>query len=196
MPSLDRAFVFPDHIPAEAHAGYLKKHNDTIAALRTNPSSIPDWFNLAIEYRTVGDYEGAVEVYEYVSAANPTEPISVRNLGEYYFHNVKDYVRAEEYYRRSIAIDSTMSVNYSDLHEMYRYATNEPEKAVQILEEGIKNIERNESIDLIIMGASFYRDQGNVVEARTQYNRARVIASELRNYAVVQMIDQELARLK
>lgn len=195
MPDLGKDIVFSANFPEESKEPYTGRINSARTALKENPDSGTGWLDLALLYRAIGDNESAAEIWEYMTVKYPGDYISLRNLGEYYFHTVKDYDRAETYYRRAIEANAVQPLSYTDLFEMYYYATKDNDKAVAILEEGISNVSDAESISLYIILAGFHRDRGNTDEARANLQKARELAVEFKNIRARQAIDAELSRL-
>lgn len=195
-PDLDKDLVFAANFPEESREPYSQKIETARASLKANPDQGFAWLDLALLYRAIGDFESAADIWEYMTVKYPGDFTAQRNLGEYYFHTVKDYDRAEEYYRSAIESDAEQIISYMDLFEMYYYAVKDNEKATAILEEGISKVPRDQSVSLYAMFAGFYRDQGKIAEARAEYNKAREIAVEFKNIGARQAIDAELARLR
>lgn len=196
-PSLDRPINFPADFTQEARETYNAKLASAKDALKKDPSNVAAWFDLAIYYRGVGDHEGAVEIWEYVSAMNPKESISLHNIGEYYFHTAKDYQKAESYYMRSMELTPTLAQNYYDLADMYEYVYKQDTSAAEdILKKGIESVEAPQSINFIIRLAQYYADTGDTENARTYYKQALDAATALNNPQLVAHISQVLDRLK
>ncbi len=195
-PSLERAIVFPTDLPEEVRAMAAKNIEDVRAKLLKNQTDITAWFDLAISYRVVGDHAGAVEIWEYISATNPTDGTSLHNLGEYYFHNMKEYPKAEGYYRRAIEVAPYLSADYMDLFDMYRYVyKQDTTAAADILKEGITKLPAREAIDVQLALARYYRDAGDKKNAQIYYLRAREEASLAGNMTLVRIIDSEVNAL-
>ena len=196
MPSLERPVNFPADFSAEAHTLWNNQVAKDTSALKKDPTDVATWLNLAIMYRMVGDYDGAVEIWKYISANYPKEAVSLHNLGEYYFHTAKDYARAEEYYRASITIAPQFAINYTDLYEMYRYVyTAKASAASEALKEGIAHVSAPEAIDLAVTLAGYYRDIGDIADARTYFMQARAGAKAAHNAGLIYQIDQQLTAL-
>ncbi|MBI5645129.1 tetratricopeptide repeat protein [Candidatus Kaiserbacteria bacterium] len=194
-PDLDHTVAFTAQMSPEAHTILEKNINATKDELRSNPENLNAWLDLAIEYKTAGDFKAAVEVWQYLSKHYPNEAVSLHNLGEYYFHEKKDYAKAESYYRQAITVMPNFGSNYTDLYEMYRYAQNDQAKAVAILQEGIGNTKELDRASILVVLASYYRDLGNSAEARKSYVAARDLARAARNTQMVNLLNAEISRL-
>ncbi|MCE9541031.1 tetratricopeptide repeat protein [Candidatus Kaiserbacteria bacterium] len=196
-PSLDRPITFPADFTQEAQTLFNQQLAKTKAAIEADPSDVSAWFDLAIDYRMVGDYEGAVAIWKYISAKYPTEGISLHNLGEYYFHTAKDYPTAENYYRQSIKVAPHLEQNYLDLADMYTYVYKQDTDAtVNILKEGIANLVAPENVNLEIQLAAYYASKGDTADARTYYQQALQTARALKNTTLITQLEKSLSRLK
>src|SRR3989338_251506 len=197
QPSPDRPIQSPADFQADAREMFntnLAKAKDT---LTKDPSDVSVWFDLAVYYRMVGDHEGAVEIWEYISATHPQEGISLHNLGEYNFHTAKNYPLAESYYRKSIAVVPQLASNYTDLHEMYRYVyKQDTTAAADALKEGIGRVTGSQAIDLEITLGTYYAENGNTADAIAYITKARDSAKALGNTRLVDQLNKQLAALK
>lgn len=197
-PSLDRPINFPADFPESGKELFNTNIAKIRAEIENSPSSnTAAWFDLAIYYRMVGDHAGAVEIWEYISALNPSNGVSIHNLGEYYFHTAKDYPKAEKYYLRSIAVAPELVSNYTDLFDMYVYVYKQDTSAAEdILKQGIAIIPSPGNIDLMIKLGEYYANKGDKGNARTWYIDARTAAQALKNAALVREIDRRLSSLR
>ncbi|KKW19239.1 MAG: Tetratricopeptide repeat protein [Parcubacteria group bacterium GW2011_GWA2_51_10] len=195
-PSLDRPTVFPADFAENARTVYTENLAKIKESIETNPENTAAWLDLAIYYKMVNDYEGALEVWEYLVAKNPSDAISLHNIAEYHFHTKKDYPAAERYYRKAIEANPSLSMNYSDLHEMYRYVyKQDTDSAIEILKEGISKVDVRGSIDLTTMLARYFEDKGDLPNARTYYTQARDMAKGIKETQIMQQLDLEISRV-
>ena len=196
-PSLDRPVNFPADFSPDAQRLFVDTMAKTKATLEEEPRNVSAWLDLAIQYRMVGDHEGALEIWEYISALYPQEGISLHNIAEYYFHTTKDYAAAESYYLRSISVAPSLSQNYFDLADMYQYVYKQgTSAAVDILKKGIRNVEQPSNVDLVVRLAQYYAATGDSKSARTYYDEALRAARVLNNRSLVAQINQAIANLK
>jgi tetratricopeptide (TPR) repeat protein len=196
-PSLDEELSISADLPEEVRALLVQNIEKLKSELRTDPTDVGAWLDLAIRYKTAGDFEGAVEIWEYLAAQYPADPVPPHNLGEYYFHTVKDYPRAEQQYLTAITIAPEFPTNYLDLHDMYRYVyLQDSTRAVDILKEALENVDSTQGIDVLIALAGYYNSKGDTENARANYTQARDAAKELGNKALVERLDAELKQLK
>lgn len=197
MPSLDREVQFPADFTEEAQEIYLANVARVTEAIRENAANVDAWFDLAIYYRMLGDHEGAIEIWEYVGQTYADQGISLHNLGEYYFHNEKDYEKAEGYYRKSIDINPTLESNYTDLYEMYRYVyKQDTNAAIDILLEGANSMGGVSAIQMQILLGRHYRDVvKDNVNARSYLVSARDAALERGDRSIADTLTAEINAL-
>ena len=196
-PSLDDELSISADLPEDVRALLVASVEKLKSELREDPTKVAAWLDLAIRYKTAGDFDGAVKIWEYLAAQYPTDPVPPHNLGEYYFHTVKNYPKAEQYYRRAIAVAPQFPINYLDLHDMYRYVYKEDTTAaVDILKEALEKVDSTQGIDVLIALAGYYNSKGDTENARVNYTLARDAAKKLGNKALVERLDAELKRLK
>jgi tetratricopeptide (TPR) repeat protein len=78
------------------------------------PRGIPERFQAAVQAEESGDKQGAIAVYEEILALDPRFAAAAINLGTIYFH-LKQFGRAEEYYRQATEADPGYVLAYFDL---------------------------------------------------------------------------------
>lgn len=196
-PSLDAELSISADLPEDVRTLVVASVEKLKSELREDSTKVAAWLDLAIRYKTAGDFDGAVEIWEYLAAQYPTDPVPPHNLGEYYFHTVKDYPRAEQQYLTAITIAPEFSINYLDLHDMYRYVyKQDTTAAADILKEALIKIDGSQSIDVLLALARYYESKGDIESARANYTLARDVAKKLKNAPLVERIEVELKRLK
>jgi len=107
-------------------------------ALRKDPGLYDHWMDLALYRRSIGDFVGAREAWEYAALLRPEDFIPPHNLGDLYTYDLVDYRKAEASYLASLKLDATAIIVYQKLYELYRFKMKDNAKAKAILEEGIK----------------------------------------------------------
>ncbi len=139
VPNLDRPLNFPASLPEEAKKIASQKIHDLSASLKQNPNNFDNWLELAIYLKTVQDYEGTKECWEYASYLFPQSYVPFGNLGDLYTYYIKDYKKAEGYFLTAIEKAPNQPYLYRNLYELYRYALKDDNKAKDILRKGIEN---------------------------------------------------------
>jgi tetratricopeptide (TPR) repeat protein len=122
QPSLDRAISFEgSFIPKESQGAVRAKIEAAIALLKKDSSNLSHWIELGFYRHQAGDYRGEEEVWLYLNTVAENDIISTMNLGNLYMNFLKDYAKAEMYYRAALRIDSKNLDAYQNLYMLYKY---------------------------------------------------------------------------
>lgn len=145
MPSLDRPVVFLPSFPAEARKPMTDKINATVAVLKKNPQIFDEWMALAIFRKTIDDFEGARQIWEFLAAGDPKNPLPFANLANLYAFDLKDPVAAEKNFIKAMQKDPTDVILCRQASDFYRYVRKDDAKAKETLQ---KCISQTKSPDL------------------------------------------------
>jgi len=194
-PFINREVSVPASFSLEAKAVVLADIEGVRVRLRNNPKDLSAWIDLGIRYKAINEYEAAREAWEYVSLMSPTNIVSYNNIGNLYHYELKDYVRAEMNLLQAVHNDKNYILSYLNLHDLYRLSYQQgTTKASDILEKGIKA--NPKSIDLMVALATYYRGKGNLPDARTYYQQAITVATEIGNDALAVSLKAELKAIE
>ena len=195
-PKVPRKLVFPDYLPKEIRKSITASVNTLVANIKKDPKDINTWLDLALQYKTINDIEGAREVWTYLTEAAPKQALSFYNLGYLYHISLKEYPKAEENFKKALEIDPNQEIYYTGLHELYRYSyKQETSAAVDILKQGMRQMP--DSINLVLTLASYYRDEKKDTKNAIQYfTQARDMAKKAKNLELVRTLDTQIADLK
>ncbi|MCE9643711.1 tetratricopeptide repeat protein [Candidatus Parcubacteria bacterium] len=194
-PFINREISVPASFTVQEKAIVLADIEAVRVRLRNNPKDLNAWIDLGIRYKTINDYEAAREAWEYVSLMSPTNIVSYNNIGNLYHYELKDYVRAEMNLKQAVHNDPQYLLSYLNLHDLYRLSYQQnTTKAADILQQGIK--QNPKAVDLMVALATYYRSKGNLADARTYYQQAIVVATELKNDALVITLKAELKAIE
>jgi tetratricopeptide (TPR) repeat protein len=138
MPDLDREIVVKGDISEDTKNTAITKIKEITAELKKDYDNRENWLNLGIWRKTIGDYEGAKQAWEFTTLIKPNDPVAYHNLGDLYSQYIIDFSQAETYYLAAIARDPKTSFYYMKLHEFYRYFVKKPDLAENILVQGVK----------------------------------------------------------
>lgn len=153
IPDLNRPIIFSVNLPDETKKDTEARIKSASAKLKENPALYSQWIELGLYRKLIGDYVGAAMVWEYASVLNPTSFVPSQNLGDLYTYNLKDYLKAEAYYKKSLAKDEKVVMVYEKLYELYQYYLKDPARAKAVLEEGIaKNPQTSERLQYLLTG--------------------------------------------
>lgn len=149
-PSLNRPIVIPvSFSPADASLA-TASINKLIGAIKKSPANGALWADLGMERKGIEDYIGAKEAYAYALKLMPDNAVVAENLGVIYGDYLKDYSKAEQYFRLSITLEPLVGYRYLRLFELYRYGLKDTGKAKAILEEGLRKIPRDPSLKALL----------------------------------------------
>lgn len=101
--------------------------------LVSNPKIVENWIQLGIYYKTIGDYDGAIEVWEYAKALAPQNFIPYNNLGDLYAYFKKDAKKAEENFIKALELAPEQTFLYRSIYDFYLYIIKDEAKANEIL---------------------------------------------------------------
>lgn len=105
---------------------------------KETPEYIAAWLQTAILKKAIEDYEGARDIWIYVTIARPHEATAFLNLGDLYTNYLKDYVSAEKNYQNAIKAEPKNAMGYLGLSDLYIFFYKERvAQAEQILKQGI-----------------------------------------------------------
>ncbi len=96
------------------------------SAVKENPGFFTGWIQLGVMKKTIGDFEGARDAWEYASVIQQKNSLSYANLGELYWRYLREYPKSEKNFRTSIANKPEDEATYVSLAELYHYSM--PEK--------------------------------------------------------------------
>ncbi len=194
MPSLAHTIAFSDGVPAEVRALIEKNAAAIVNKLEQDPTQVSDWLQLALLYHTANDSKGAKEVWEFLVKVIPEDTTSYDNLGKLYHFNLKDYPKAESYFKQSIAIAPTSATSYFELFTLYRYSyKKETTAAVDILAVWAKAVPQ--SPDPYFTLGLYYRDLGKIANAKVALTTAMDKARAAGNLDLMSQIGVELQKL-
>ena len=191
-PSLDRTIPATPDLDAQARTLLVAKITTTVAALKKNPQSYPDWLDLGIERQAAGDYEGAHEAWSYAGAISPNAATPFGNLGYLYLAYLKDDAQSESNYKRALANDPKNPQWYRALNDLY--AISKPTAQEQLLKEAIAKFPT--ALDFQVLLARWYRDHGRALEARAEYDVAISTANKEGNTQASTQLKAEKAAVK
>ncbi|OIO30795.1 hypothetical protein AUJ77_01780 [Candidatus Nomurabacteria bacterium CG1_02_43_90] len=116
----------------------LGRLDGEVATLQKDTKNVEAWVGLGLQRKTLGDYIGARDAWEYAKALNSNNLVVWNNLGDLYHFYLKDYKKSEENWKKTIALKPDYIQGYRGLYELYTYSMKEKiNEAPVILKEGI-----------------------------------------------------------
>lgn len=193
IPDLNEPIVFNDIFSDEEKKIITKKINKLIEELKKDNNLFFNWIELGLYRKSIKDYIGAKDVWEYASKIRPQNNISFANLGNLYHYYLKDFTKAEQNLRLAIENDKQNTGAYIALHELYKYSyKQDTDLAVEVLLEGLT--ENPNNTDLLITLANYYKEKDNTENAKKYYKQALTEAQKLENTQLIKFLKEELSK--
>jgi tetratricopeptide (TPR) repeat protein len=194
LPNLDRKIQFGASVPADFRAELQAQVNTAVAHLKADPTDAPDWYNLAIFYHEAEDYQGAAEIWQFLTEAAPKDTTAYENLGKLYHLDLKDFPKAEMYFKEAIAVDPGDLSAYVELYQLYLYSYKQnTSAAVDTLTSAGQHFSTSTTpYDLL---GQYYRDKGDSVNARAAFQKAIDIARANGDITAMDRIGDELSKV-
>jgi tetratricopeptide (TPR) repeat protein len=139
QPNLNHQVTYSAALSPEVLALVKTKIASTTSALKKDPTKGNMWLQLAVYYKTAGDFTAAENVWIYMTKVSPTSPIAFQDLGDLYQNFLKNYTKAEANYLTAVKLDPHNIDLYRDLYWLYKNQLNEPAKANAIIAQGLKS---------------------------------------------------------
>jgi len=125
--------------------------------------------DIAMIKRMAGDFEGARDVWNYVSLKSPKNSVSFFNLGQLYAEDLKDNKKAEEGFLKALENSQGESGNeqyYRGVVDFYTYYYPEKISEVEkILLAALATEQYQNSQDLLALIAAYYGNNGKKEKA-------------------------------
>lgn len=150
LPDLQRPVQFPASVHPQFREGMKSKIDSIVALLQQDSNLLDEWISLGLLRKSIEDYEGAREAWEYASAIRPKNSVSFGNLAMLYGYYLQDPILAEKNYLQSIENDPKFPYLYVQAADFYLEVLNHPEKAREILQKGLKEIPEEPSFKAIL----------------------------------------------
>lgn len=169
--------VKDQNMSADAIAKYQEMFAGTKARLEKNPDDFAAWLNLGIVRKSIGDYEGAADVWEYAAKIRPQSSQPFSNLGDLYANFLNDVAKGEEYYKKALANDPKDVNIILGLADVYRYRLSGKEYLYeQTILEALKILPND--VNLIAPLALYYRQTNQVEKAIEYYEKLVLLAPD------------------
>lgn len=105
--------------------------------LKGNYDYLQGWLQLGILRKQIGDYEGAIEAWNFAGVIRPNVATPFLNLADLYAYYIKDHKRAEASFLAAIKVEPTSGFAYFQIASFYRDILRDNARAKAILEQGI-----------------------------------------------------------
>lgn len=147
-------------------------------AVKADPKYFNGWIQVGILKKTIGDFEGARDAWEYAGVIQPLNSTSFSNLGELFWKYLHDYPKAEKSFRTSLKNKPYDPFTYVSLAELYHYSYQEKsELADDVLLEGIKANPEGSPYEMIARRlARLYEERGKKDQALEWWKKVLLIS--------------------
>ncbi len=144
---------------------------DALARIEKRPDDPDVWIQLGGIKKMFGDYGGAIAAWNYVGLIRPKDATAYNNLGDLYWHYLRDFPNAEASYKKAIENFSENLGFYKDLSDLYRFDYKEKAHlADDVLLDALKVSPK--SVSVLAWLGGYYRDTGDKQKAREYFRRA------------------------
>lgn len=146
VPDLNKPIIFGDNVSDKEKELAVLKIDKLTEELKKDNNFFSNWIELGLYRKLIGDYEGAVEVLEYVNLMWPKNDISFNNLGDLYGYYLNNQQKAEKNFLKAIENSPNTIGYYLKMMEFYLDVVKNTGKARQIIERGIQSNSASEEL--------------------------------------------------
>ncbi len=171
-PDFTAPLSFAANVSSDIRSSVTAQYQAAVAILTKNPADPDAWIALGEARKMAGDYTGAATAWQYVSELAPSNQVSFHNLGDLYQNYLHEDAKAVPEYKQAIVNYPHDLDAYKNLFTIYTSGSyNATAGAAEaILKQGIAANPR--AFDLQVMLAHYYQSQGDMTQAKTEYDAA------------------------
>lgn len=152
IPDLTRPINMSDDVLISIAEETEKRITELSESLKQNPDSLSGWIELGLLRKSIDDFEGAKDAWEYASALRPKNSVSFVNLGDLYAYYLDDAEAAEENFL--LAIENNIEkiiFPYVKTFEFYRDIVKDDDAARAIAERVMEEIPgAKDNVDILL----------------------------------------------
>lgn len=142
--------------------------------VKKNPLLYSSWLQIGVYKKTIGDYIGARDAWEYAALLAPQEFVPHYDLGQLYWHNIPDYLKAEAKFKAAIALKIKDASSYKALSDLYLYSyKGKAGLADDVLLDGLKAMPND--INLLKALGYVYEEQKEYAKALAIWEKVLVL---------------------
>ncbi len=150
------------------------KINNAVNLIEANYDYDASWLELGAYRRMIGDNDGALEAWHFLSKIRPNAFVAYHNIGDLYAFTIRDYDQGEKYLLKSIAVGPGNIQGYMALTNLYSIPEfGKQEEAPKVLLKGIANNPEHSDLYLILGG--YYRDNGDIANAILYFEKSLLL---------------------
>ncbi|MDP3729363.1 MAG: hypothetical protein Q8R26_01220 [bacterium] len=163
-----------------------KMIEESVALIKKDYDDDMPWLNLGASWKVAGDYDGAVQAWEFLTIIRPQSFVAFNNLGDLYGFYIKNYIKAEYYLLRSIELNTSNVDAYSQLASIYESF---PDRLGDIEKLYLKGLALHpQNIWFKIGLGGYYEKIGDIEKALAQYKETLML--DPKNTTLQQLIQQ------
>lgn len=151
IPDLDRVIVIPETTHSSKKQEIIDRIHTLVGLLKENTQSYNEWIDLGALRKSIEDYEGARQAWEYASAIRPKNSVSFGNLGVLYGYYLQNPTLAEKNYLKAIENDPKLPYLYMQTADFYLEVLKDTKKAKNILEKGLIEVPGDEALKAALL---------------------------------------------
>ena len=137
IPELNRTTAISAGVSEETYKQLVLDISEVSETLKGNYNYPQGWLQLGILRKQAGDYEGAVEAWNFAGLLRPQNATSFLNLADLYGYYIHDNKKAEESFLKAVLAEPQNGFPYFQAAKFYNDVLGENQKAKDILRRGI-----------------------------------------------------------
>jgi len=137
VPDLDRPIKISANLSEEARKKAILDIQEISGMLKGNHDYFDGWLQLGILRKIIGDYNGAIDAWNFAGVIRPKSTIPFANLADLYAFYIRDNKKAEDSFLRAISADPQNGFTYFQTARFYEEILQDMAKAKEILRQGI-----------------------------------------------------------
>lgn len=186
---ISKPIVFKTNLSESGKNFAREKIEAAIKMIKDNYDYDLPWLDLGAYRKLIGDYDGAIDAWNFLLKIRPHSYVASNNLGDLYGFILKNYPKAEENFLKSLEENPNNINGYVQLATIYEYWYKEKSGNVEPL--FLAGIENNPTdVSLKIALAEYYERAGRKADAIKYFEEALKLNPS--NVSV----SEELAKLK
>lgn len=155
-----------------------EKIAEAVQLIESNYDYDAPWLELGGYRRLLGDYDGAAAAWKFLIVIRPGAYVPYHNLGDLYAFILKDHIKGEGYFLKSLEVGPGNVQGYLALASLYRDSQILKKQSLtdDLLLEGLKNNAKN--FTLLYALGEYYRDNSDKALALKYFEEALEVAPE------------------
>ncbi|MEK7148142.1 MAG: hypothetical protein AAB758_02490 [Patescibacteria group bacterium] len=136
-PDLDRPIKINANLNDSDKERTISEIQEISGILKGDHDYFDGWLQLGILRKMIGDYDGAIEAWNFAGVIRPKSTISFLNSANIYAFYIRDNKNAEDSFLKAVSADPQNGFSYFQVARFYEDILKDKEKAKKILLQGI-----------------------------------------------------------